>query len=109
MRNPLHHAALSIASRIWNAPRSVASAIIEFYQQTLSPDHGPLRHLYTYGYCRHSPTCSEYAKRKFAERGVVVGLVLSIGRLATCHPWRKPDDRKLEELSRYYHSSSNNT
>jgi putative component of membrane protein insertase Oxa1/YidC/SpoIIIJ protein YidD len=95
MRNPL----LSL----WLLPRRTATALITLYQATLSPDHGPFRHLYTYGYCRHSPTCSEYGKRVIANRGVVVGGVLLARRLLSCHPWRKPSIERMMEVSHQSH------
>jgi hypothetical protein len=79
-------------------PKRSLIAIIELYQQTLSPDHGPLRHLYTYGYCRHEPTCSEYGKRIIAERGVIIGTPLLLWRILHCHPWAKISDEKVLKI-----------
>ena len=73
--------------------------VIAFYQATLSPDHGPLRHLWKFGYCRHEPTCSEYGKRAIAERGVIVGGFLTVKRLLSCHPWRKPASERIMRTS----------
>lgn len=91
MRNPLRH--------IWLLPRKAIAALITLYQRTLSLDHGPLRHLYRYGYCRHHPTCSEYGKRVVLERGTIVGTLLTAKRLLTCHPWRKPDPERIMRAS----------
>jgi len=41
---------------VWLLPRHAMILGLRIYQLTLSPDHGPLKHLYTYGYCRHPPT-----------------------------------------------------
>ncbi len=90
---------LSIFQRLWTAPRRAAIGIIRLYQQTLSPDHGPLKSLWTYGYCRHSPTCSMYATEVIARCGLIIGSLLSFRRLLTCHPWRKIDDAKYRELT----------
>src|SRR3989344_7954859 len=65
------------------------SSLIIFYQKTLSPDHGWFKFKYPYGYCRHYPSCSEYA-RQAVERHGLKGLWLSIKRLLRCHPWREP-------------------
>ena len=65
MRNIFEHIRL--------LPRKLIAWLIVGYQHTLSPDHGPLKALNPYGYCRHSPTCSEYAKKMIMERGVLVG------------------------------------
>ena len=75
---------------LWLLPRNAAILMVSAYQQTLSPDHGPLKDLSRYGYCRHQPSCSAYAKDVLRERGLVVGSVLTLRRLLTCHPWAKP-------------------
>lgn len=91
MRNPLFS--------LWLLPRNTLVGAITLYQRTLSPDHGPLRHLWRYGYCRHEPTCSAFGKRVIAERGAVIGTVLTVGRLFTCHPWRKPSPARIMRAS----------
>ncbi|ALM10030.1 MAG: hypothetical protein PeribacterA2_0661 [Candidatus Peribacter riflensis] len=99
MRNPLSLLWLFTLSVAEGLPRKTMVALITLYQQTLSPDHGPLRHLYRYGYCRHEPTCSEYGKRVIAERGAVIGCLLTAKRLLTCHPWRKPSSERIMRAS----------
>ena len=89
------------ASRFWHFPRKTIVALITLYQHTLSPDHGPLRHLYTYGYCRHSPTCSEFGKQAILSRGVIIGGIMTIGRVITCTPWRKPSPERIMEISHH--------
>jgi len=91
MRNPLFF--------LWLLPRRTAAMLITFYQRTLSPDHGPLRHLYRYGYCRHEPTCSEYGKKIILERGAIIGGLLTAKRLLSCHPWRKPSAERIMRAS----------
>ncbi|MDO8468537.1 MAG: membrane protein insertion efficiency factor YidD [Candidatus Peribacter sp.] len=91
MRNPL--------SSLWLLPRKTIVAAITLYQHTLSPDHGPLRHLWRYGYCRHSPTCSEYGKQVIGERGAAIGTLLTLKRLLTCHPWRNPSPERIMRAS----------
>lgn len=83
-------------------PARFLIGLITLYQHTLSPDHGPLRHLHSYGYCRHSPTCSVYARRMIAERGALVGGLLACRRVLGCHPWKKLDERRIMKIS---HSS----
>jgi putative component of membrane protein insertase Oxa1/YidC/SpoIIIJ protein YidD len=80
-------------------PRDIAVGLINFYQGTLSPDHGPLKDLYPYGYCRHEPTCSEYAKRAITDRGLFVSLLPIVGRVLTCHPWKKISPEKILKVS----------
>lgn len=95
MRNTLEH--------LWHLPRNTIVLLLRGYQATLSPDHGPLRHLHDYGYCRHSPTCSQYAIEQVARRGAIVGTILGLGRVLTCHPWRKPSEKKvLETIERHF-------
>ncbi|MFH1670147.1 MAG: membrane protein insertion efficiency factor YidD [Patescibacteria group bacterium] len=84
---------------IWHIPRNSIAFLITCYQHTLSPDHGPLKELFAYGYCRHEPTCSEYGKRAIRDRGVIVGVLLLSKRLLTCHPWRKPSSEKILKTS----------
>jgi putative membrane protein insertion efficiency factor len=90
-------------TRLWHLPRNTIILLIRGYQRTLSPDHGPLNPLFLYGYCRHSPTCSAYAIEQLAKRGAVAGTLLALKRVLTCHPWRKPDQRKiLETIERHF-------
>ena len=91
MRNLLGH--------IFRLPRNLIVLTLRGYQSTLSPDHGPLRHLYTYGYCRHSPTCSQYAIDVVQKRGAVIGSLLAFKRVLSCHPWTKLSDEKIRELA----------
>ena len=83
---------------IWLLPRTIAIAAISLYQATLSPDHGLLKPLHPYGFCRHEPTCSEYAKKMLRERGLVIGMSLGIWRILHCAPWTKPDDAKIRKV-----------
>ena len=87
MRNLLQH--------ISHIPRNCIAAAITLYQRTLSPDHGPLKSLYPYGYCRHEPTCSEYGKRIILERGVLIGTPLLCWRLIFCNPWAAISREKI--------------
>lgn len=62
---------------------------IRLYQKTFSPDHGPGRHLFPYGYCPFSPSCSEYGYQVIKKRGVFVGTLKAVWRILRCHPWTK--------------------
>lgn len=84
---------------LWHIPRNAAVAAVRMYQKTLSPDHGPLRSLHPYGYCRHAPTCSQFAMDVLQRRGLIVGSLLTIRRLLTCHPWKNPDEARMRELA----------
>lgn len=107
MRNLLHHFdklrashfTSSSAMLITHAPRNLIVTLIRVYRQTLSPDHGPLRHLFPYGYCRHSPTCSQYAEEVILRRGAIVGTLMAAGRVLTCNPFVKPSEKRLLEVA----------
>jgi len=49
------------------------------YRFTLGPLLG--------GQCRFHPTCSQYALDAYREHGAVRGSVLTLRRLARCHPF----------------------
>ena len=51
---------------------------VRAYQLVLSPFSG--------GACRFHPTCSAYAIEAITEHGLLKGLVLSLRRVARCHP-----------------------
>ena len=67
--------------------RRLAAAVINLYQQTLSPDHGWARARHPYGYCRFYPTCSEYTKQAILIHGFRRGAWLGVRRIIRCHPW----------------------
>lgn len=52
---------------------------IKIYQQLISP-------LFP-GACRFHPTCSQYSIEALENHGVFKGTLLSIKRIAKCHPW----------------------
>jgi len=37
--------------------------------------------------CRFSPSCSQYALEAVAKHGALSGVLLSVRRIARCHPW----------------------
>jgi uncharacterized protein len=57
----------------------VAIYILRIYQYTLSPLLPPS--------CRFTPTCSEYAVDAISKYGFWKGSVLTLKRLARCHPF----------------------
>lgn len=74
---------------LWHIPRTVLVGVIWVYQKTLSPDHGWLRVFYPYGYCKFTPSCSDYAKESLRKHGVVWGSLKTIWRVLRCNPWSK--------------------
>jgi hypothetical protein len=52
--------------------------LIRAYQVLISPWLPPC--------CRFAPTCSQYAALAFERHGFRRGLVLTLARLARCHP-----------------------
>lgn len=54
-------------------------AIIILYQRLFSPLLQPR--------CRYAPTCSKYALDAIKKYGPWKGGVLTIKRIASCHPW----------------------
>ena len=69
--------------------KEVLLQLITIYQRTLSPDHGWFRSMYPKGYCKYSPTCSEYAKHAIQQKGIVVGLVKALWRILRCNPFSR--------------------
>ena len=76
----------------------MAILCLRAYQATLSPDHGPLKGLHPYGFCRHEPTCSMYGIQVLDQRGLMIGLLLLIRRVLSCHPWKKPDPKTVQRV-----------
>lgn len=70
-------------------PRNVVIKIIRLYQKTLSFDHGPLKALYPYGFCRFSPSCSEYSAQAIEKYGLIRGGAMACWRILRCNPWNK--------------------
>jgi len=70
-------------------PRRLVVLVIRLYQKTFSFDHGPLRALYPHGFCRFSPTCSEYGAQAIEKHGVIKGGALTCWRILRCNPWNK--------------------
>lgn len=60
---------------------------IRVYQKTLSPDHGLMAWRHPEGWCRFTPTCSQFAYEAIARHGARQGLLLAIRRVGRCHPW----------------------
>lgn len=62
--------------------------LIRQYRRFLSPDIGIFRtkRLPT---CVFYPTCSDYSTEAIKKYGAIKGMILTIKRIARCHPWQK--------------------
>jgi hypothetical protein len=70
-------------------PRYLVIKILNIYQRTLSRDHGFFKFLSPYGYCKFSPTCSQYAIEAIEKHGIFSGGAKALWRVLRCHPWSK--------------------
>jgi putative membrane protein insertion efficiency factor len=60
-------------------PRRALMLLVRGYRLLLSPWLGSA--------CRFEPTCSAYSLQALEQHGAVLGVLLTAGRLARCHPW----------------------
>ncbi len=72
---------------VLSLPKNAILLLIKIYQKTLSPDHGPLKRLNPYGYCKFHPTCSEYGRQAIEKNGLIKGSGQTIWRILRCNPW----------------------
>lgn len=63
--------------------------LIKLYQKTLSPDHSWLRHIFSGGFCRFTPTCSQYTYMAIEKNGLIMGSARGFWRILRCNPWSK--------------------
>ncbi len=57
----------------------IAIIPIVLYKRLISPWLAPA--------CRFHPTCSEYSREAYLERGFFAGTYLTVKRIARCNPW----------------------
>lgn len=76
-------------SFLYRLPRNLLIGAIKFYQKTLSFDHSFLKIFYPHGFCRFTPTCSEYGAQAISKYGAVKGVFLASWRILRCNPWSK--------------------
>ena len=60
--------------------KNILIFIIKIYQKIPGPWHY---------YCKHQPTCSNYAIGVLREFGFIKGSYLAIKRILKCNPWNK--------------------
>ncbi len=70
-------------------PRLMAIWLIKLYQKTLSFDYGWPKIFFPDGYCRFSPTCSQYGLEAIERYGAVRGGFMALWRILRCNPWNK--------------------
>ena len=61
-------------------PSLLVIGLVRLYQKFISPLTGPS--------CKFHPTCSTYAVQALQTHGLIKGSMLSVARLARCHPWQ---------------------
>lgn len=74
---------------ILNLPKNISIYFIKIYQKFLSPDHGFFKNIFPHGYCRFTPTCSEYGIQAIEKYGFVKGWSKAIWRIIRCNPFNK--------------------
>jgi len=74
---------------IFFAPRNIVIFLIKLYQKTISPDHGLFRGLFPHGFCRFTPTCSQYGIDAFKKYGIFWGGIKTIWRILRCNPFNR--------------------
>ena len=77
---------------IWHIPRNLLILVVKGYQKTLSPDHGFVKRFFPYGYCKFTPSCSDYAKISLQKHGFFIGFAKASWRVLRCNPWSKGGD-----------------
>jgi len=70
-------------------PRRLVVSLIQIYQKTFSFDHGPMKTLYPHGFCRFTPTCSQYGVDAITKYGIIKGGLMTCWRILRCNPWNK--------------------
>tara|TARA_B100000073_G_scaffold323525_1_gene305678 strand:+ start:52 stop:291 length:240 start_codon:yes stop_codon:yes gene_type:complete len=55
--------------------------LIKIYKFLISPLLGES--------CRYFPSCSEYSVQSLKAHGLLKGLLLSLKRILSCHPWSR--------------------
>jgi uncharacterized protein len=81
--------------KISEIPRKPFLLLIRIYQKTISPDHGFLKILFPYGFCKYNPTCSDYGYNAIEKYGIVHGGAKAVWRILRCNPWSRGGDDPL--------------
>ncbi len=73
----------------WYWPRQALVWLIKLYQKTFSFDHGPMKGMFPHGFCRFTPSCSQYGAEAILKYGVIKGGLMTSWRIVRCNPWNK--------------------
>lgn len=68
-----------LALELWLTPRNIAIAVMKAYRRVVSPLYGDV--------CRYYPSCSRYSMEAYQQRGLLLGIVLTMWRLLRCNPF----------------------
>jgi putative membrane protein insertion efficiency factor len=74
---------------IWLFPRNAVILFLKGYRKFVSPLYGDV--------CRYYPTCSAYGLGQIQQRGLIWGIVLTIGRIVRCNPWSSGGIDQIKE------------
>ncbi len=79
-----------ILKKILYIPRLPFLWLIRIYQKILSPDHSFwAKSKNPHGYCKFTPTCSQYGYEVIKKRGILVGIPKAGWRILRCNPWNE--------------------
>lgn len=59
----------------------IAIMVVRFYQKFIS------KYIFTGNNCRFYPTCSQYSIEAYKKYGFIKGTILTVKRIARCHPF----------------------
>ncbi len=79
-------------------PRAVGMLAIRAYQKTISPDHGLFKAMFPYGYCKFSPSCSQYGYEALEKNGLLLGSLQALWRILRCNPFSRGGEDQVKKL-----------
>ena len=80
---------MKVLKFLWFLPRNILCFFIRGYQKSFSLDHGPMKDKFPFGFCKFTPTCSQYGYEIVKKRGVIVGGLMALKRVLSCNPCSK--------------------
>ncbi len=70
--------------------KTLLISILRKYQRYLSPDHSLwAKAMNKPPYCKHIPSCSDYAIEAIEKKWVIIGGAKWLWRVLRCNPWSK--------------------